>query len=89
MFVGGVKWPRGGLWLWRIVLRPVLPLSLASTFDRRRATYLPGRRIDSLGGCRYIVASPSDVRSTSDIERGSAPQFPWPVRMHTDQWRPR
>ena len=76
MFVGGVKWPRGGLWLWRIVLRPVLPLSLASTFDRRKATSLPGKRADFLGECRYIVAYPSGVWSTSDIERGSAPQFP-------------
>ncbi|CAG8183810.1 unnamed protein product [Penicillium nalgiovense] len=49
MFVGMVRWPRVGPWRWRIVLRPVPPLSSASTSDHRKATFLLGRRIYFLG----------------------------------------
>ena len=54
MFLGMVRWPRVGPWRWRIVLRPVPPLSSASTSDHRKATFLLGRRIYFLGGCWYI-----------------------------------
>ena len=83
MFVGGVKWPRGGLWLWRIVLRPVPPLNSASTSDRRKATFLLGRGIYFLGGCWYIVVVPSGAPSIFDIEIGSAPRSLSLVHTHT------
>ncbi|CAG8096967.1 unnamed protein product [Penicillium nalgiovense] len=50
MFVGMVRWPRVGPWRWRIVWRPVPPLSSASTSDHRKATFLLGRRIYFVGG---------------------------------------
>ncbi|CAG7976257.1 unnamed protein product [Penicillium nalgiovense] len=49
-----VRWPQVGPWRWQIVLRPVPPLSSASTSDHRKATFLLGRRIYFLGGCWYI-----------------------------------
>jgi hypothetical protein len=70
MFVGMVRWPRVGPWRWRIVLRPVPPLSSASTSDHRKATFLLGRRIYFLGGCWYIVVVPSGAPSIFDIEIG-------------------
>jgi hypothetical protein len=84
MFVGMVRWPRVGPWRWRIVLRPVPPLSSASTSDHRKATFLLGRRIYFLGGCWYIVVVPSGAPSIFDIEIGSAPRSLLLVHMHTD-----
>ena len=66
------------------ILRPVLLLSLGSSFDYLKAIFLLGRRICCLGGCWYIAAFLSDVLSTSDIERGSAPRSLLLVHMHTD-----
>ena len=89
MFVGMVRWSRGGPWRWRIVLRPVPPLSSASTSDHRKATFLPGRSIYLLGGYWYIVVVPSGARSIFDIEIGSAPRSLSLVHTHTGPCLPR
>lgn len=66
-----VRRRRVGPWRLRIVLRLARLLSSASNSGHPKAIFRLGKRICCLDKYRYIIASPSSVRSTSDIERGS------------------
>jgi hypothetical protein len=84
VFISMAMRRRVGRWRLRTVLSSVPLLDSVSSCDHLRAIFRPKRRICCLGGYGYIAAFLSDVPSTSDIERGSAPQSLLLAHTHTD-----
>jgi hypothetical protein len=84
VLVDVARWRRVGPWRSRIVLRLAPLPSSAYIADCQRAISRPGKRIYYLGAYRYTAAFTSGVRSTSDIERGSALRSLLLVHIHTN-----
>jgi hypothetical protein len=84
VLIDTAKWRRVGPWRLQTVLRLALLPGSASSSGHPKAIFHLGKRICCLGECGYIAAFPSGVRSTADIERGSAPRSLWLVHMRID-----
>jgi hypothetical protein len=83
VLVDVIRWRRVGPWRLRIVWRLARLPCLASNFGHLTAIFRPGKRICCLGEYGYIAAFASGLRSTSDIEKGSALRSLLLAHMHT------